>query len=89
MNEFQHNILILKMYVSVELFTFLEKYYPDKDGSKKIFLASGSTVAILIKKLEIPSNLRLLFLINGQQTDKDTILKENDEVFIFSPAAGG
>jgi molybdopterin converting factor small subunit len=77
------------MNVSVELFAFLEKYYPDRNGSKKVVLTSGATVATLIKKLEIPSYLRLLFLVNGQQADKGTILQDNDEVFIFSPAEGG
>ena len=77
------------MNVSVELFAFLEKYYPDRNGSNMVVLTSGATVATLIKKLGIPSNLRLLILVNGQQSDKGTTLQDNDEVFIFLPAEGG
>lgn len=78
------------MYVSVELFAFLEKYYPDdKKGSKKILLAEESTIAILIKKLGIPDNLPLLILVNGQQSDKTSILKDNDDIFMFLPVEGG
>lgn len=77
------------MYVSVELFAFLKKYYPDSNGSKKLFLSPGSTIATLREKLGIPDDLRLLYLVNGQQSNKETVLRDSDEIFIFSPAEGG
>ena len=78
------------MQVSLELFTFLEKYYPDNSQkAQKVSLESGSTVAMLIKQLGIPDHIQLLFLVNGRQSDKTTMLKENDDIFIFTPAAGG
>jgi sulfur carrier protein ThiS len=78
------------MQISLELFTFLEKYYPDNSRkSQKVALVSGSTVTELIKQLGIPDDIQLLFLVNGRQSDKTTNLNENDDVFIFTPAAGG
>jgi molybdopterin converting factor small subunit len=81
---------ILHMEISLELFATLEKYYPDgKKGPQKIDLPLGSTVANLVKKLGMPDNIRLLMLVNGQQSDKTTALNDKDEIFIFVPAAGG
>jgi sulfur-carrier protein len=78
------------MVVSFELFATLKKYYPDgKKGPQEINLPQGSTMANLIIKLGMPDNIRLLMLVNGQQSDKTTALNDKDEIFIFVPAAGG
>lgn len=76
------------IHIEIELFAFLEEYYP-KEGKGPISMPQDSTAGMLINKLNIPDDIQLLILVNGQQSDRKTILQNDDKIFIFTPAAGG
>ena len=77
------------MKIEVDLFGFLADYSPEGKGKFQIDFDCGATAGWLIGKLALPPNLQLMVLINGQRVDTGHPLSDGDEVFIFSPVAGG
>ena len=77
------------MIIEVELFGFLTDYSPEGKGKFQIDFDVGATAGWLIGKLALPRDLQLMVLINGQLVDTGHPLNDGDEVFIFSPVAGG
>ncbi len=77
------------MKVDVSLVAFLAEYGPEGREHFSVDLEDGTTVGQLIDRLSFPSNIRLLAVINGQAGNKTQRLKDGDEVFIFTPVAGG
>jgi molybdopterin converting factor small subunit len=77
------------MKVHVQLLGYLAKYSPT---GKEIFtqdLDPEATIGRLLEKIDFPPNLEKMVLVNGHRSNEATRLAEGDEVFIFSPAAGG
>ena len=77
------------MKVDISLFAYLAKYGPEGREHFSVDLEDGTTVGQLIDRLSLPSDVRLLAAINGQAGNKTQRLKDGDEVFIFTPVAGG
>lgn len=77
------------MKVDVSLFAFLANYGPGGREHFSADLEDGTTVGQLIDGLSFPSDVRLLAVINGQAGEKTQRLEDGDEVFIFTPVAGG
>jgi molybdopterin converting factor small subunit len=77
------------MRIAVELFGFLADYGPEGGKAFPLELEDGATTGLLIGKLAMPPDLHLMVLINGQRVDAGHPLNDGDEVFIFSPVAGG
>jgi len=77
------------MRIEVELFGFLADYGPEGRKPFPLEIDGGTTAGWLIGKLALPRDLQLMVLINGQRVDTGHPLNDGDEVFIFSPVAGG
>jgi molybdopterin converting factor small subunit len=77
------------MKIEVELFGFLADYGPEGKGEFQVNLDGEATVGQLMERIACPSDVPLLVLVNGQRVEASCPLKEGDEVFIFSPVAGG
>lgn len=77
------------MKIEVELFGFLANYSPEGKGKFQIDFDGAATVDRLMERLTLPSDITLMVLINGQRVDTGHPLNDGDEVFIFSPVAGG
>jgi molybdopterin converting factor small subunit len=77
------------MRIAVELFGFLADYGPEGRRAFPLELSDGATTGLLIEKLALPPDLQLMVLINGQRVDAGHPLNDGDEVFIFTPVAGG
>ena len=79
------------MKVEVKLFANLGKLLPSKpkNNKAKVVIRKGSTVAELLAKLEIPSEMTNVIMINGFQCDKNAVLNEGDTIGIYPPIAGG
>lgn len=76
------------MKVNVKLMSIFAKYHKcDEDG--KTSMKDGGTVLDLAKGLGLPEKQVRLIAVNGKQSDINTVLSEDDTVFIFPPAAGG
>ena len=77
------------MKVEVSLFAFLAAYGPEGCRSFFVELEDGGEVRRLLDKLSLPVDLKLMLVVNGQAADAKQRLEDGDEVFIFTPVAGG
>jgi len=79
------------MQVEVRLFGNLGQYLPE--GGDRFSFTKGiegnATVEQLLKDLSLPENMPILIMVNGTRRDRAYVLKDRDEVTLFSPAAGG
>ncbi len=73
------------MKIQVSCFATLSKYNPP-DGYLEV--EDGATPAHILDKLSIPRDEVKIVFVNGQNSGKEVVLKENDRVGIF-PAIGG
>jgi molybdopterin converting factor small subunit len=77
------------MRITVDLFGFLADYGPERRKAFPLEIDGMATAGWLIGKLAMPPDLQLMVLINGQRVEITCPLNDGDEVFIFSPVAGG
>lgn len=76
------------MKVNVKLMSIFAKYSKGGDDGKTE-IKNGATVLDVVKELGLPEKQVKLIAVNGRQSDINTVLSEDDTVFIFPPAAGG
>ena len=76
------------MKVNVKLMSIFAKYSKEDDDGKTE-IKDGATVLDIVKELGLPEKQVRLIAVNGRQSDINTVLSEDDTVFIFPPAAGG
>lgn len=77
------------MFIRVQLFAYLARFSPNGEEKFRFDLEPGATVAWLLDRLQIPAEFEKMVLVNGQRARPSTQLGEEDDVFIFPPAAGG
>ncbi len=76
------------MKVNIKLMSIFAKYSKEGDDGKTE-IKDGATVLDIVKELGLPEKQVRLIAVNGRQSDINTVLFEDDIVFIFPPAAGG
>ena len=79
--------------VTVELFAFLDKFYPSK-ASKKPYcmqVPKGTTAGSIITGLKIPDDIPVLAYVNNIQLRKgdDKELKDGDTIGVMPVVPGG
>ena len=77
------------MKVHVQLLGYLAKYSPTQKETFSLELDPGATLGRLLERIGFPPDLEKMVLVNGTRSNEATRLAEGDEIFIFSPAAGG
>ena len=77
------------MKVDVQLLGYLAKFSPTEKEKFKLELPSEATIFDLLAKIKFPPDLQKMVLVNGRQANPSTVLAEDDDIFIFAPAAGG
>jgi molybdopterin converting factor small subunit len=77
------------MPIHVHLFAYLAKYSPTGGEKFDLNLDPDMTVGKLLDRLQVPRDFDKRVLVNGRHTDSASFLAEEDDVFIFPPAAGG
>jgi len=78
------------MKIKVELFTILKKYDKGKIlENHSVILDEGTNLLGLTRYLEIPDRVGIIFLVNQFPKDKEYVLKEGDEVKLYSLICGG
>ena len=77
--------------VEVHLFATLSGYLPDGTTGDWVALEvpEGSTVADVVRALEIPDNFDCVKVVNGHDTPSDHLLADKDVVSLFPPLVGG
>ena len=77
------------MSIRVQLFAYLSRFSPTGEEKFRFALEPGGTVAWLLDRLQIPADFEKAVLVNGERANPSTALSDDDDVFIFPPAAGG
>ena len=77
------------MMINVHLLGYLANFSPTKQEKFKLNLPGEATVDRLLEEIGFPPDLERVILVNGCHKDQSAPLAEEDEVFIFLPAAGG
>jgi hypothetical protein len=79
------------MEVEVKLFGNLGHYLPDGGNrfSCRKVLSEGATVEQLLRELSLPESTPVFVLVNGRRADSRGLLKDQDQIYLFSPAEGG
>lgn len=79
------------MEIEVKLFGNLAHYMPDGSNrfSFKKRFEEGFTIKHLLDELSLPGDMNIFVIVNGRSADGSYMLKDGDEVSLFSPAAGG
>lgn len=87
MSEVQVSPLV---HVRLTLFADLKRFLPKGEHGPLAFqLGSGATVRTLLAQAGIPAVEEITVGLNGNQGDRDSILRDGDEVVLFSPMEGG
>lgn len=76
------------MKLKVNLMSLFAKYSKE-DSEGFTNLDHGRTIKALAEYLGLPLKRVKIVTVNGKQGDLDTLLCENDLVYIFPPAIGG
>jgi len=79
------------MVLEVRVFGGLEKLIPGASFGKPMEVRAdqGTTVAGLLKMLQIPEDQVFSILVNGVHYDKGNLLSDGDRVAFFPPIGGG
>ena len=76
--------------VRLTLFADLKRFLPKgQTGALSFEVGAGSTVGTLLAQAGIPAVEEITVGLNGNQGDRDSILRDGDEVVLFSPMEGG
>jgi molybdopterin converting factor small subunit len=77
--------------VKVKLFATLRRFFPDYDPEKGIDvkIEEGSTIESLIQALQLPQNEARVILISGISRKTSDVIKDGDQINIFTPLGGG
>jgi len=77
--------------VNVKLFATLRSYFPDYDPDKgmDVEINEGATVEDLIRSLHLSQNEARVIIANGISKTMTDLVRDRDEVEIFTPLSGG
>jgi len=75
--------------VDVQLLGPLSRFSPTENEKFQLDVEAGGTVAQLLEKIKLPEDVEKVVLVNGVRSNLSSRLAEGDDVFIFTPAAGG
>ena len=67
-------------------------YHSEEAKGKFSFKKSvdeGKTVHQVVEELQLPKGLNYIITVNGRAIEAEYILKDGDEVALFSPFSGG
>jgi molybdopterin converting factor small subunit len=79
-----------KIAVRLTLFADLKRFLPKgHNGPLSFSLDDGATVETLLAAAGIPAKEEITVGLNGDQGQRDSVLKDGDEVVLFSPMEGG
>jgi len=77
----------MSIHVTIKLFATLRSYIPE--NADRYAVAPGTTVADVVRDLNIPAKDAKLIFINSIRRDLNTPLQDGDRLGIFPPVGGG
>ncbi len=81
------SVKTIMIQIELNFFVTLSVYLP---RNKHAFtVPEGTTVEMLMKKLDIPDDAVKLIFVNGRKQDKTYCLQNHDRLGLFPPVGGG
>ena len=77
------------MQVSFSATGSLRQYVPAAGGAAEIDIAPGTTVAMLLERLDITWGEVGIIVLNGQMVEEEAVLHEGDRIELIAPMGGG
>jgi len=77
------------MFVNIQLYSTLKKYAPNSSGHFEMELPEKLMVRDLLEKIGLPSELHIVYFINGCHAKYDTFLENGDTLMVHLVFAGG
>jgi len=77
------------MRVRIHLLGDLARFSPTKQEKFELELPAGAIVSRVLEKIEFPTGLETVILVNGRHGNRFAALESGDEVALFMPEAGG
>ena len=74
------------MKVKIKLFATLRKFGPEE---QEVDLPENATIGDAINLLNLPKEIPLLKIVNGEHRPPKHRLKDGDDLALFPPIAGG
>ncbi len=82
-----------KVNVTLELFAFLDKYYPPESNERpcRLSLPSNASARSTVNRLELPADVPIMVYVNNKQVpeNEDRPLKEGDVLGVMPAVPGG
>ena len=77
----------MSIHVTIKLFATLRSHIPE--NADRYAVTPGTTVADVVRDLNIPAKDAKLIFINSIRRDLNTPLQDGDRLGIFPPVGGG
>ncbi len=79
------------MEIEIKLWGNIAYNSPEAKGrfSLRKSLDEGKTVQEVVEELKLPKGLNYIISVNGRAIEAEYILRDGDEVALFSPFSGG
>ena len=80
------------MIIRVKIYAYLRYYLPTPDKftqDEEWDMPERTTIGQVLEKLNLPKEIRITVLLNGNTADEKTALNEGDIVHILPQMAGG
>jgi len=77
------------MMVNIQLYAGLKKYAPDSNGQFELEMPEKSTVRQVLEKTGIPSDLHIVYFLNGRHAEPDTPINQGDTLIVHLAMGGG
>ena len=78
------------MTVKVTFFADLRRYLPKgADGPQQYAVPAGATVADLLATIGVDASYDVTVAIDGELSDRETVLHDGADVMLLSPMEGG
>ena len=77
------------MIVNAKGYASLKQFTTHLSGRGTLAVSDNATVASVLEKLQVPSDSKVITMINGRHCTPDHILSPGDKLVFFPPLEGG
>ncbi|RLB36905.1 MAG: MoaD/ThiS family protein [Deltaproteobacteria bacterium] len=77
------------MIIKIRAFAHLKSHLKNLSPTGDLDVPEGTTVQMILKKLQIPSDSSSIALVNGRPRSKQYKLRPGDTLVLFPPLEGG
>ena len=77
------------MFINVKGYASLKQFTADLSTRGTLTVPDNATVAYVLVKLHVPSDSKVITMINGRHCTLNHILRSGDKLVFFPPLEGG